>query len=175
MNNFSSRKGLVFIISLTLLSSALHFNVAAETIITDNSADAAGTGDSFIVNVTVTDTDGVESVWLDYRFGSGTPTNVSMTNTAGNYWEYESISIPLESDEDLYYNISVRNTTGSWCYLLNQQVVVTDDDLPTISNVQAIPDTQEEYRSVNISCGVDAKKLPANAIRDIIIKNTEHQ
>ncbi|UCF13373.1 MAG: hypothetical protein JSW06_03715 [Thermoplasmatales archaeon] len=133
MQSILMRKGLASVISIILIISAFTFTVSAVISIQDNSPDIAGTGDSFIVNATVSDDDGgINSVWVEYWFEAGLKTNVSMTNTGGDYWEYDNISIPLSSDDDLYYNISAENSTGVWDHLNNQQVIVTDVIPPSI-------------------------------------------
>ena len=57
MKSILIRKGLVFAISIILIINAITFTVSADPIIQDNSLDTAGTGDSFIVNATVSDDD----------------------------------------------------------------------------------------------------------------------
>ena len=58
MQNISLKKGLAFTISILFVINAFSFTVSALPVIVDNSDGFAGTGDSFIVNVTVTDDDG---------------------------------------------------------------------------------------------------------------------
>jgi len=143
--------------SNSAMSTIEHFGIATDGApsITDNSPDSANTTDDFIVNVSVSDVDGVSSVWVEYWFGSGSKTNIPMTNTAGNYWENDSISIPYDSDDDLFYNISAVDTYGFWGHLVNQQVVVSDNISPVISDVNDTPDPQVSGGNVNISCDVD--------------------
>ena len=123
------REGLAFGISLILIINAFSFTVGAIPLIINNSDVSVGAGDSYVVNATVVEHhEVVASVWVEYWFDGGGKTNVSMINTAGNYWEYNSISIPLSSDDDLYYNISASNSKGVWNHLNNihVDVVVTD-------------------------------------------------
>ncbi|MGC9308485.1 MAG: PKD domain-containing protein, partial [Thermoplasmatota archaeon] len=81
--------------------------------ITDNSPDPATTGDPYTFSATVTDLDGIHSVFVRYRFGSGATTNVSMTNVGGSTWEC-TITIPSSSLNDLYYSIAANDTLGFW-------------------------------------------------------------
>jgi alkyl hydroperoxide reductase subunit AhpC len=146
-------------VSNSITSATEQFGIATDGApsITDNSPNSANTSDSFIVNVSVSDVDGVNGVWVEYWFGAGGPkTSESMINTGGEYWEYNSISIPSNSDDDLFYNVSAVDTYGFWGHLANQQVVVSDNISPVISNVSAEPDPQiaGEY-VMNISCDVD--------------------
>jgi hypothetical protein len=124
-------------------------------VIIDNSMNTAGTGDRFVVTTTITYSDSVAAAYLEYWFDSKTKTNVSMSNTAGDTWEYHSIQIPIRSTDDLYYNISAKNVNNTWSSLTNQQVTVIDDDSPVISNVLATPDSIAQGKYVNITCDVN--------------------
>jgi len=137
-------------------SATYQFTVIASSapIIIDNSADTAGTGDSFVVTATITDSDGMDAAYLEYWFDGGTKTNIPLDNTAGDTWEYNSISIPVDSTNPLYYNISAKDVYDTWSALINQQVTVLDDDAPVISNVLATPVSIEQGEEVNITCDV---------------------
>jgi len=129
-------------------------NASDAPAIVNNTPDGAGTGDSFVVNVTVTDSDGVDGVWVEYWFDSGNKTNVSLSHIGGDYWELDNISIPSDSDDDLYYNISANDTYDVWGHLDNQQVNISDDDSPVLSNITASPAEQETSEYVNITYNV---------------------
>ncbi|EMR75419.1 hypothetical protein MBGDF03_01117, partial [Thermoplasmatales archaeon SCGC AB-540-F20] len=139
------------------MSSSYQFTiiVSGAPLIVDNSPDVAGTGESFVVNATVTDDDGVDGVWVEYWFDGGSRTNESMTRVGTTDYYEKTIDIPSGSSDDLWYNISANDTYNVWSHLNNQQVVVTDDDLPTITDVQATPASVSQGGYVNITCVVD--------------------
>ena len=137
-----------------LIKCRYSFPVFGLPIITDNSPDYANTGDSFIVNVTVTDEDPIVEVWVEYWFDPASKTNVSMLYDGGNFWVYDAINIPLDSDDDLNYTISAKNDTGFWNNSLNQHVIVTDNYPPEINDVEANPQSTSQGGNVNITCQV---------------------
>ena len=101
--------------------------------ITDNSPHPATTGDPYTFSVSVTDLDGIDSVFVRYRFGSGATTNVSMTNVGGSTWEH-TITIPATSLNDLYYSIAANDTLGFWNSTGTLTTDVVDNDPPSIVN-----------------------------------------
>ena len=77
----------------------------------DMTPSSAGTGEVLNLFAEVTDNIMLEGVTLSYRFGSGSLTNVSMTNTTGGF--EVDVEVPLNSTEDLNYSIKAADAAGN--------------------------------------------------------------
>jgi len=133
--------------NITKIISVVDTTLPPEII--DNTLSTGTTGDSFTFNATVTDNTQVASVWVEYWYGTGTHTNVSMTNVAGNFWQ-KTIVIP-HSVNPLHYIIAANDTSDNWNTTDTKNVTIHDNDDPEITNVQAVPSVQMEDGFVNIS------------------------
>ncbi|MCD6573662.1 MAG: right-handed parallel beta-helix repeat-containing protein, partial [Thermoplasmata archaeon] len=98
--------------------------------INDNTPSTATTGDPFTFNASVVDNIGVSNVYVEYWYGTGSHTNVSMNNVAGDYYEYD-ITIP-DTLETLHYIISALDSSGNWNNTGIKDVTISDDDLPSL-------------------------------------------
>lgn len=86
---------------------------------------SATTGDKLTFSAVVTDNIEVSSVFVEYWFGSGGTTNMSMTYAGSNQWKYDiSVNHTLEK---LNFNISARDTTDNWNSLRGEIEVVDND------------------------------------------------
>jgi len=123
-------------------------------VIIDHSLDTTGTGDSYVCNASVSDPDGVSSVWLEYWYTGGPHLFVQMNPTGvGSYYE-KLLTIPSASVDPLHYIIVANDTKNYWNTTLEQTVLVNDDDAPVIANVLASPSSTSQNGYVNISCDV---------------------
>jgi|GEM_PF-2423013 len=142
----------VFVSTLSHASNVSgNFTIIEKTppVINDNTPSNASTGDFFVFNASVTDCVQVSTAWVEYWYGSGSHTNASMSNVAGDYWE---TTIIIEDALDiLYYIISANDTSNNWNDTGVKDVTIYDNDNPIISGVQAVPLLQNICESVNIS------------------------
>jgi parallel beta-helix repeat protein len=125
-------------------------NVLPEII--DSTPGIGYTGDAFTFNATVTDDFQVSTVWVEYWYGTGSHTNVSMNNVAGDYWE--KTIIINDTLDMLHYFISACDLGYNWNTTDVSDVTIYDNDDPVISNVQAIPSVQVMGEYVNVSTSV---------------------
>jgi len=120
--------------------------------ITDYTVGIGYTGDMFAFNATITDLGGVSTAWVEYWYGIGTHTNVSMNNVAGDYWEK---TLVIDDTLDiLHYIISANDTSNNWNNTGVKNVTIYDNDEPEITDVQADPLEQKIGGYVNISAVV---------------------
>ncbi len=122
--------------------------------IMDYSSISVDTGDTFICNVSVSDPDGIHSVWMDYWYTNGSQGVEQMNNTGvGTYYE-KALIIPSHSLEPLHYVIHARDTKTIWNSTEEHSLFVIDDDPPDITNILATPSTALQGASIKISCNV---------------------
>ena len=118
----------------------------------DNTPATAYTGDAFTFNATITDAVGVSTAWVEYWYGMGTHTNMSMTNVAGDYWEK---TIVINDTLDiLHYVIAANDTSNNWNSTGTKNVIIYDNENPGFKQIQAVPPIQIPGGYVNISCEV---------------------
>jgi len=123
--------------------------------ISDNSPTTAGTGNDFICNVSVSDPDGVQSVWMDYWYTNGSH-GVEQMNPTGVATYYEkTLMISSTSLEPLHYVIHAKDTKTIWNSTIDKTVLVVDDQPPEITDIHATPPTALQGASVNISCNAN--------------------
>lgn len=99
--------------------------------IIDNSPPTAYTGDSYTFSADVSDSNGISTVHVEYWFGGGSHTNVSMSHTGGNTWE-TTITVPSDSLDSLRYIFSANDTLGFWNHTAPLMTPVVDNDPPEI-------------------------------------------
>ncbi|MGA1820341.1 MAG: hypothetical protein ACMUHU_04955, partial [Thermoplasmatota archaeon] len=100
---------------------------------TDSSPSTVGTGNTYIFSVQVTDNVQVQAVRVEYWFGSGSHTNVSMTGSGPYTYQ---ISIPASSLSLLNYIFRSRDQSGNWASTSGSTVTVEDDDAPVFGSDQ---------------------------------------
>jgi len=133
-------------------------------IIIDNSEENTGTGNSYVCNASVSDPDGVTSVWLQYWYGSNPYSFVPMNPTGVDSYYEKTLTIPSTSVDSLHYIIAANDTKNHWNTTSEQTVSITDDDVPIITNVLASPSSTSQGGYINISCDV-ADNIAVNTIR----------
>jgi len=133
-------------------------------VIIDNSADTAGTGNSYVCNASVSDSDGVNGVWLEYWYAGSPHSFVEMNTTGVNSYYQKVLAIPSASLDSLHYIIAANDTKNHWNTTSEQIVVVTDDDAPVITNVLASPSSTSPGGFVNISVDV-TDNIAVNTVR----------
>ena len=133
-------------------------------VIIDHSANTTGTGNSYICNASVSDPDGINSVWLEYWYGSSPHSFVQMNPTGVNSYYEKILTIPSSSVDSLHYIIAANDTKNYWNNPLEQTVIVNDDDVPVIVNVLASPSSTSQDGYVNISCDV-SDNIAVNTVR----------
>ncbi len=90
---------------------------------TDGSDSSGTTGETFSFSIFVTDNIGVTEVYVEYWYGTGSQTNVSMFGTGPyNY----SISIPSDSTDTLLYIFHATDSGGNWVETSQTEVTITD-------------------------------------------------
>jgi len=97
-------------------------------VITDNTPATATTGDSFTFTADVTDNMAVSDVYVEYWYGTGEHTNVSMEE--GSYVKTIVVGNTLET---LHYIISASDTSGNWNNTGTKDVTIIDNDPPSVS------------------------------------------
>ncbi len=93
----------------------------------DSSTLSATTGDKFTFSIEVTDNIGVSSVFVEYWFGTGLPTNASMMDS--NPYMF-SITVPSNSTASLNYIFHANDTVNNWDQTIKRVVSVIDNDVP---------------------------------------------
>jgi len=96
--------------------------------IEDLTPTTATTGDRFTFTADVTDNVNVSNVYVEYWYGTGSHTNVSMEG--GSYIKTITIANTLET---LHYFISANDTSDNWNKTAIKDVTITDNDPPTVS------------------------------------------
>ena len=133
------------------ITKIITFGDTSKPEITDNSPISATTGDSYTFNATVTDNVQVGNVYVEYWYGAGSHTNVSMNNIASSWKQTITVANTLDL---LHYIISASDTSDNWNATVTKNVLIQDNDKPTISNVHANPNPQEIGGYVDITCDV---------------------
>ena len=98
--------------------------------INDNTPKIGYTGDVFTFDATITDGASVENAYVEYWFDSGSHTNITMNNYAGDNWE-ETIIIESSTDT-LHYIISAYDSSNNWNDTGTKNVIIYDNDPPII-------------------------------------------
>ena len=117
-------------------------------IVSDNTMGPATTGDNLTFNATATDDIHVETVNLEYWYGAGGHTNLTMNLISGNY--FERTIIVNDTVDVLYYFISVKDGVPNWNDTGNKNLGnVTDNDAPAIIDHTIGPATTNDTFSFN--------------------------
>ncbi|KYK22255.1 hypothetical protein AYK24_02575 [Thermoplasmatales archaeon SG8-52-4] len=98
----------------------------------DNTPTFGFTTDPFTFEATITDAGNVENAYVEYWYGSGSHTNVSMENYEDDEWR--KTIILDESIEILHYIISAHDESGNWVSTDVKDVILYDNDPPIIIN-----------------------------------------
>ncbi len=115
----------------------------------DNTAGPPTTGDPLNINASVLDNHEIHSVQLYYWTDVSAPTNVSMTHSGADYYEY-SISIPSTATI-LYYNISANDTSDNWNQTGEIVRTVIDNDPPSITDNSPATAASNAYFVINVT------------------------
>jgi len=100
-------------------------------LVVDRSPENATTGDPYDLALEVNDNREVDRVELEYRFGSGERTRVSMVEN--RYFMY-GIDIP-DSLSPLYYTVTMIDASENTNTTPERKVVVLDDDPPELGDI----------------------------------------
>ena len=98
--------------------------------ILDNTPNSGFTGDPFTFNASVIDYVNLSTVWIEYWHDDGDPTNESMTNVGGDYYE-KNITTCINCTV-LHYLIAANDTYENWNITINKNVTLIDNDDPEI-------------------------------------------
>ncbi|MGA1819748.1 MAG: C25 family cysteine peptidase, partial [Thermoplasmatota archaeon] len=101
----------------------------APSIGTDSTPGTGTTGEQFTFSIIADDNIGMQGVWVEYWFGTGTHTNASMSLS---YPFTYQISVPSNSLDTLYYIFRARDTSGNWASTNQTSVIITDNDRPVL-------------------------------------------
>ncbi len=99
--------------------------------LTDTSDTSATTGETFTFEVDASDNIGIHEVHVVYWFGTGSPTNSTMSGT-GPY--NLDITIPSNSLDTLHYYFTISDEAGNWLVGTQEDITITDDEAATVSN-----------------------------------------
>jgi len=117
----------------------------------DDSDPYATTGEQFNFIASFTDNIEIDEVWLEYRFGEGTPTNISMFTSEGD-WK-QLVDIPSDTLESLLYSFIAVDTSGNWNRWDGGEKDVIDNDRPSFGEV-GTPDTATTGDPLIFSIGI---------------------
>lgn len=134
------------------------------------------TGDNFTFSVNVTDnvdSGGNLSVWVNWSHGSSYGNN-SMSRVGGNIFE-KTITLNLNSVLNLTYFFYANDSYGNGNKSVTKNVSVSDNDLPSISNITANPGVQEVGGYVNISAKVTDNINVSSVYLNVTYPNSSFQ
>jgi len=87
------------------------------------------TGDPFVFNCSWKDNIEIWTAWVEYWFGNGNHTNVSMVNVGGDSFEH-TIQLSNNYIGTLHYNFSANDTEGNWERMSPLNSSILDNDGP---------------------------------------------
>lgn len=87
------------------------------------------TGDAFVFNCSWKDNIEIFKAWVEYWYGNGNHTNVSMVNVGGDSFEH-TIQLRNDFTGTLNYNFSANDTEGNWEQILLLNSSILDNDRP---------------------------------------------
>jgi DNA-binding beta-propeller fold protein YncE len=93
----------------------------------DSTPGIGTTGDPFTFNITVTDNEVVQWVFVEFWYGAGNHTNISMSGS-GPY--VHAITVPADSTLTLHYIIAAVDGAGNWTRMTQKDVIISDNDAP---------------------------------------------
>ena len=141
-------------------STSLHiFDDDSPVLESDHTPDHGTCGDPFLFNFSLSDNREVDSVHLEFWFGTETHNNISLS--LGSYHTY-GITIPSDSVDDLHYIIHASDKSGNWFSTVEKSVTVVDDDKPVLLD-DMTPDTGTTGESItfDLSAGDNIELLGA--------------
>ncbi|MGA1872213.1 MAG: hypothetical protein ACMUHY_00950 [Thermoplasmatota archaeon] len=94
----------------------------------DHSPGTATTGEDYMFRLEVADNIGIQGVHLEYWFGGGSHSNVTMSGTGPFTYSFK---IPDNSVDDLNYIVHASDLSSNWNMTVPAAVVIKDNDLPT--------------------------------------------
>ncbi|MFW3145295.1 MAG: toll/interleukin-1 receptor domain-containing protein [Thermoplasmatota archaeon] len=132
--NLNSTFRIMLILSLMiLLIKMAGFNLAADTAPPvfgeDATPDFGTTGDPFTFAIPVEDNEGLDDVYVEYWYGSGRSTNISME---GLMIFTGTIDLLSGSVLNLNYIFHAVDTSGNWAHTDIKEVIVRDNDPPVL-------------------------------------------
>ncbi len=95
--------------------------------ISDDTSTSGTTGDALLFNVSIVDNVGVGSIWVEYRYGTGTASNISMSGTGPYKLE---VTIPSGSLDSLFYLFHASDLSENWIETSTREVTILDNDRP---------------------------------------------
>jgi hypothetical protein len=98
-------------------------------IVVDNTPNSGTTGEDIDFKIKITDNLEVNSTWVEYWFGSGSHSNISMFNSGNNLWTY-TVKVPHDSIEDLNYKFHADDIFKNWNQSQQTIIQITDNDRP---------------------------------------------
>ena len=96
--------------------------------------------DSVIITATIQDTSDVASATLQYRVGTGSWTNVSMSSSGTTY---TGVIPPHDADTTVTYRIVATDTIGNEAISIENSYTVASDEPTTTTTVPTEPTTTE--------------------------------
>jgi len=102
-------------------------DIDAPMIISDNSDTIATTRDPFNFIIDAIDNFNLSEVHVVWWFGTGTPTNDTMTGTGPYYF---SIQVPSNSLDQLHYYFTLNDASNNWFSGVQVDINVIDNDAP---------------------------------------------
>jgi PKD repeat protein len=112
--------------------------------IVDHTPTIGYTGNSFTFNATITDNDLVSIANVEYWYGTGIHSNVSMTNVAGDYW-VNTITL-MDTLDSLNYFIAAADPGINWNTTVTKNITIVDDDTPSfVDNSTPTGTTGDQY------------------------------
>jgi hypothetical protein len=149
---------------------------ASPPAITDNSPSIGTTGDNYIFDTTVIDNispAGNLTVKVDWSHGSQNG-NDTMSHIGGSVFQ-KTITLDPTSVTDLTYSLYTIDDYGNSESTALQSITVSDNDAPQISNMQALPPTQNADGNVNLSVDVTDNIAVGAVYLDIIYPDSSVQ
>ncbi|MGA1820686.1 MAG: SBBP repeat-containing protein, partial [Thermoplasmatota archaeon] len=157
-------------------SGTYYFDVLdniAPTFVSDDSDTAATTGDQFDFSITMNDNIDIDYAYVEYYYGTGTPTIQPLGISSGGYGSDQtgtaSTMIPFRSTDTLYYRYHFRDRDNNWWASgpsSYTSIVVTDNDPPTLTGL-ATSDayTRDPYKfSAQIDDNIDGPAVASASI-----------
>ncbi|MDG6224259.1 MAG: PQQ-binding-like beta-propeller repeat protein [Candidatus Thermoplasmatota archaeon] len=126
---------------------------------TDSTPSSGTTGESLTFSISVSDNIGVSSVFVEYWFGSGSHTNVSMSGSGPYTYQ---ITILSSSTDTLHYIFHAVDTSGNWAHTSQKNVTITDNDKPTFGtdSTPSSGTTGDSFTfSISVSDNIDVSSV----------------
>ncbi len=95
------------------------------------------TGDPFTFSIDAKDNIDIDTVWLEYWYGTGTHSNVSMSFLTNTTFAHQIIID--HTLDDLHYVIHGNDTSDNWNASIDRIVAIVDNDLPVPSDMTTGP------------------------------------